>query len=153
LLLEKIDNPDPPLEIVEESLPNELEEFRELGLVKDGIYKKTEFCIENIIDICSIINSDINAGMPSDEDNILDNLEKNKVISKNLVKALKEMKGFRNILVHKYGRIDDAMAFESINSGIKDFHNFIKEIDKFMLKLNKVINKKNKVGKINKQLK
>ncbi len=36
------------LELISENLPVEVEEFKELGLVKDGIYKRLEFSIQNI---------------------------------------------------------------------------------------------------------
>ena len=44
------------------------------------------------------------------------------------------MKRFRNILVHKYGEIDDKQAFESIHEGLRDFELFINEIEKFLKK-------------------
>jgi len=42
------------------------------------------------------------------------------------------MKKFRNILVHKYGEIDDKKAYDEINKGLKDFEKIIKEIEKFL---------------------
>lgn len=45
---------------------------------------------------------------------------------------LKLMKGFRNIIVHKYGRIDDRLAFDILKSNIGDFHEFIKYINEFL---------------------
>jgi uncharacterized protein YutE (UPF0331/DUF86 family) len=50
--------------LVEENLPQSFDEFSRLGLVKDGIYRRMEFVIENIIDICSIINSDLRLSVP-----------------------------------------------------------------------------------------
>ena len=45
------------------------------------------------------------------------------------------MKGFRNILVHRYGEIDDDIAYEEIKNGLKDFEEFEKEIESFLEKL------------------
>jgi len=118
------------LELIGENLPENYEDFINLGLVKDGLYKKVEFCIENMLNICSIINADLNIGIPSSEEDIIDNLEKKKLITKNLSGKIKEMKGFRNILVHRYGKIDDEIAFESMKKGLKDFSFFIEEIEK-----------------------
>ena len=132
IIKHKIKEIEESLSLIEENLPENYENFVGLGLVKDGIYKKIEFCIENMLDICSIINSDLNIGIPSSEDDIIDNLEKKKLINKKLSEKIKEMKGFRNILVHRYGRIDDEIAFESIKSGLKDFSNFIEEIEKLL---------------------
>jgi len=38
------------------------------------------------------------------------------------------MRGFRNILVHRYGKISDEIAFESITKGRDDFCRFAGEI-------------------------
>jgi len=122
------------LDIIKENLPESFEDFKKLGLIKDGIYKKVEFIIENVIDICSIINSDLNIGIPSSEEDIINNLTSKKILRKKLAGKIKEMKGFRNILVHRYGKIDDEIAFESIQQGLKDFHLFIEEIEKFLSK-------------------
>jgi len=54
---------------IENVLPESFEEFSNLGLVKDGIYKRVEFAIENVFDICAVINADLDLGIPgSDED-------------------------------------------------------------------------------------
>ena len=50
--------------LVQGALPELAEEFRSLGLVKDGIYKRIEFAIENVFDICAILNADLALGVP-----------------------------------------------------------------------------------------
>jgi len=71
--------------------------------------------------------------MPSSEDELFNKLEKNKIISDKTCAILKEMKGFRNILVHKYGEVDDELVFENI-SNLEDFESFINEISIFLKK-------------------
>jgi len=104
----------------------------DLGLVKDGIYKKVEFVIENVLDICKIINTDLNLGLPKKDVDIIENLVKHKIISKEMGEKIKEMKSFRNILVHRYGEIEDEIAYEEIKNGLGDFEEFEKEIEKFL---------------------
>lgn len=132
IIRHKIKEIEDNLRVVEENLPDDFESFSFMGLVKDGIYKKIEFCIENLIDICAIISSDLSLEIPSSEEDIINLLEKNKIISKNISSKIQEMKGFRNILVHKYGKIDDEMAFENISKGISDFSEIIEEIEKIL---------------------
>lgn len=120
--------------IVKDNLPSQLIEFLGLGLAKDGIYKKIEFAIENVIDICSILNSDLSLGVPSDDEDIITNLEVNKVLNKKTIKVVRNMKSFRNILVHKYGKIDDEIAFEILHNNLYDFDIFRKEILKLIQK-------------------
>lgn len=124
------------IDLVKENIPDNLEEFKKLGLIKDGIYKKIEVSIQEIINICSIINSDLKIGIPSNRDEIISALEDKEVISKEVGKKIRELKGFRNFLVHRYGRIQDEIAYEDIKEGFDDFTLFSNEILKFLNKIN-----------------
>ena len=132
LIRTKIKETEESLKLVEENLPDNFEEFLDLGLVKDGIYKRIEFCIENVYDICAVVNTDLDLGIPRDEEDILENLLRKRILSKEMVKKLRLMKGFRNILVHRYGKIDDKLAFKVLKENIKDFYEFIEEIEKIL---------------------
>ncbi len=124
------------IDLVKKHFPEKLDEFLKLGLVKDGIYKKIEASIQFVISICSILNSDLKLGIPSNRDEIISFLVENNVISTNMSKKIKELKGFRNLLVHRYGKIDDEIAFNDIKSGISDFNLFKNEILQFLNKIN-----------------
>jgi len=126
--------------IIAENLPPDFDGFKRAGLVKDGIYKKIEFVIEGILDVCNIINSDLKLGMPEDEDNILDNLEIRNIFDKRVISLIREMKRFRNILVHRYGDINDEQAFETIRDSLKDIDLIIKKIEVFLRLREKKLN-------------
>jgi uncharacterized protein YutE (UPF0331/DUF86 family) len=38
------------------------------------------------------------------------------------------MKGFRNILVHEYGRVDDRLVFEVLQNKLANFTSFKEEV-------------------------
>lgn len=120
------------LEVIEEHLPNNFDDFRKSRLIRDAVYKETEFSIEIILDICSILNKSFSLGMPETEESILNNLERKKIFSKKTIEILKEMKKLRNILVHRYGEIDDERAFETIKNGLNDFELFVAETEKIL---------------------
>jgi uncharacterized protein YutE (UPF0331/DUF86 family) len=120
--------------IVGDNLPADFEDFLSLGLAREGIYKKIEFTIESIIDICNIINSDLELGTPESEDHILDHIDKEKVLDKKTVDLIREMKKFRNILIHKYGNIDNEKAFYNVSEGLKDFEKIIRGFEEFLKK-------------------
>ena len=84
--------------------------------------------IENIIDICAIINSDLELGIPGSEEDIIDNLLENKILTPENAQRIRKMKGFRNFIVHRYGSMDDQIAFENIHEGIHDFFKIIESI-------------------------
>ena len=86
--------------------------IRKLGLVRDGIYKRIEFAIEDVFDICAILNTDLGLGVPGEDEDILVHLVQNDIITSGMQEKIKGMRGFRNIVVHG-GTIDDALAFHS----------------------------------------
>ncbi len=120
------------IDLVKKNLPENIEKFKALGLVKDGIYKKIEVSIQEIISICSIINSDLKLGIPSNRDDIIIALMDNNILSRQMGDKIKELKGFRNFLVHRYGKIDDVIAFKDIRKGLPDFSLFKDEILNFL---------------------
>lgn len=120
------------LELVRTHLPKSFEDFATLGLVKDGIYKRIEFCIENVFDICAIINTDLRLGIPRSDEDILEILIRNRIFDEEMNPKLKSMKGFRNILVHRYGGIDDRLAYEFLIENLQDFDAFIMKITDYI---------------------
>lgn len=123
---------DENIELVKGNLPEKVNEFKALGLVKDGIYKKIEASIQEIIGICSIINSDLKLGIPSNRDDIIIALKNNNILSSKMAEKIKGLKGFRNFLVHRYGKINDDVAFKDIKQGLSDFALFKEEILNFI---------------------
>ena len=96
------------------------------------MYKRIEFCIQNVFDICAILDTDLRLGIPHSDDDILEIMVKNGIINKDMKAKLKLMKGFRNILVHRYSGIDDALSYEFLNINITDFDEFITEISEYI---------------------
>ncbi|MCZ7357813.1 MAG: DUF86 domain-containing protein [Candidatus Methanoperedens sp.] len=128
----KIEEIRESLELIRENLPDSFETFASLGLVKDGMYKRIEFSIENVFDICAIINTDLRLGIPQSDGEIVEILLRNGVIDSEMKEKLKSMKGFRNIIVHRYGGIDDRLSYEFFNEKLGDFDEFIERITDFM---------------------
>lgn len=117
---------------IEENLPETYEEFQKIRIIKSGIYKETEHAIENIIDVCAVLNADQSLGKPSDVDDILTNLVNAGTLHKETGEKIREMKRFRNILVHKYGKVNDETAYSDVKEGLTDIRSIVKEIrDKF----------------------
>ena len=119
---------DENIKLVEENLPKKLSEFESLGLVKDGIYKRVEASIQEILSVCAIINADLELRVPSNRDDIINALEEKKVISDEIINVVRDLKGFRRFLIHRYGPIDDGIAFRDIKEGLSDFEAFKEEI-------------------------
>jgi uncharacterized protein YutE (UPF0331/DUF86 family) len=134
LIRSKLLDIEDSVSLVEKNLPSSYEEFSQLGLVKDGIYKRMEFAIENIIDICSIISSDLRLSVPESEESFVESLANIGILTPNMAEKTRRMKGFRNIIVHRYGRIDDLLAHKILTEHMEDFYEFIKSIERFLEK-------------------
>lgn len=59
-------------------------------------------------------------------------LKEEGVIGKELATKLEDMARFRNLLVHRYGEIDNRRVLEIIKHNLKDIEEFEKEIEKFI---------------------
>jgi len=120
------------LELIRENLPDSLEEFASLGLIKDGMYKRIEFSIENAFDICAIINTDLRLGIPRSDGDILEIMVRKNIIDNKMKEKLKSMKGFRNIIVHRYGGIEDELSYEFFVERLSDLDEFMEKIETFI---------------------
>ncbi|PWR70502.1 DUF86 domain-containing protein [Methanospirillum stamsii] len=125
---------DESLTLIRNNLPEnqDLNDFLALGLLKDGLYKRLEYVLQSIFDICAILNRDLKLGIPQNDEDILTNLAKIEIIDARLLDTLRNMKGMRNILVHQYGRINDEIIFEVLMTKIDDIEFFCQSIVKLL---------------------
>jgi len=130
-ILGKLDQMHRYLKELNEMLPSEEEYLRNTPL-RRGCEKTTELSIECVIDIISMIVSYCKLGVPRSENDLVDLLIKEKILSEKMGRVIIEMKGFRNRLVHKYGEVDNHKAYESISSEIEDFSLFEEEIKRYL---------------------
>ena len=77
-----------------------------------------------MLDIVSIIISEERFGFPESEENIIDVVERKKVLSPALAARIKNMKKFRNVLIHKYGELDDTLVYRFLTENLDDFELF-----------------------------
>ena len=126
------------VDIIREHLTDttSLDSFIALGIIKDGIYKRLEYCLQNIFDICAIINRDLRLGVPQSDDDTIQHLINAGVVDESMGEKLHDMKGFRNILVHQYGRINDDIAFAILGTELLDIISFCEHIDRYIRETN-----------------
>ncbi len=124
----KLDEMHLYLEDLEQFLPSNVENYQEDRQVRRACEKTIELAIETVISIISIIVSHQKFGLPKSEDDLITIVENKKVISRPLATIIREMKGFRNLLVHRYAEIDDLQAYHTLSEDLRDFATFEKEI-------------------------
>jgi len=126
-LLAKIDELDGYLKEIQEISPENFEEYKKIEK-RRACERLLQVSIESMIDICAIIVSGLRLGLPAEEDDLFDKLEQAGIVSPLMAATLKKMRGFRNILVHEYGRINDELVYNMLKTQMNDFYEFKKEI-------------------------
>ncbi len=94
--------------------PNSFRAYEKDFKTKAACERYFEKIIEAIVDLAFLLIKTNNFKIPEDDKEAFDVLAAEAVISKDLAAKLKDAKGMRNIIAHKYGNIDDKIVFESI---------------------------------------
>jgi len=107
--------------------PKSFSEFQEIEK-KRACERLLQISVEAAIDICHLFVTGLKLGLPAEEEDLFVKLEREQIISSLLKEKLKEMKGFRNILVHEYGEVDDKIVYQAVKTRLGDFNMFKREI-------------------------
>jgi uncharacterized protein YutE (UPF0331/DUF86 family) len=126
-LLAQIDVLDRYLKELHEILPASIEEYKKIEK-RRACERLLQVSIECVIDICGLIVIGLRLGLPAEEDDLFEKLEQAGIITSSRKESLKQMKGFRNILVHEYGHVDDMIVYEILQNNLNDFDAFKQEI-------------------------
>ena len=126
-ILGKIDRLEGYLSELSRVVPQDFAAYQEVEK-RRACERLLQVSIEAVIDVCHLLVMGLRLGIPAEEDDLFEKLQAAGVISPKTRETLKEMKGFRNILVHEYARIDDRLVYEVARSRPGDFERFKEEI-------------------------
>jgi len=110
-----------------------MEEFMEDKKLRLATYKAFQEIIEASMDISSMMIRDLNLIVMDDYSN-LNMLHEKKILSMDVIDALKEGNGLRNRLIHRYNNLKEDIVFTSINRLLHYFEKFIEEVKKWLKK-------------------
>ena len=91
-----------------------------------------QISIETCINISNHIVSRMKLGLPNEYADAFRLLNKNDIISYELLEKMILMTRFRNRVVHMYWDIDDSYVFDLINNNLKDVIKFKESIKKYL---------------------
>ena len=117
---------------LEEISPKNYREYKTLIEKKRACERLLHISIECVLDICCILVSELKLGLPSTQEDFFSRLESSHIISRKVMRNLKRMKSFRNIIVHRYGIVDDELVYKILKNNLGDFLDFKKEILEFL---------------------
>jgi uncharacterized protein YutE (UPF0331/DUF86 family) len=127
-----IDLIDENIRLIEELKSQSFESFsnnfRDIQAAKHSLQEAIEACL----DIGSHIVAEKGFRRPEDYKDIYKVLEEEEVIDHVLSAKLQEMAQFRNLLVHRYGKIDTRRIFIIMSEDINDVKGFVKMVLKYI---------------------
>lgn len=105
-----------------------LKSYKDIQAAKYSLLEIMEACI----DIANYIISVKSFRRAEEYSEMFKVLKEEGILGKKLANKLEDMARFRNLLVHRYGEIDNRRVLEIIKHNLKDIEEFEKEIQKFM---------------------
>ena len=126
-ILGKVDDLNSYLDELKQVVPVNFEEYQKIEK-KRSCERLLQLCIECDVDVCKLFVSGLKLGLPSEENDLFTKMQKKKIISKKMGSLLKEMRAFRNILIHDYASVDDELIYEKAQTRLEDFKTFKKEV-------------------------
>ena len=120
------------LEELYDIVPSIFEAYKSDFKTKAACERYFERIMEAVIDLGFILIKEKNFKMPEDEEGIFNIFSKEKIISEELSKKLKDAKGMRNFIIHQYEKINDELVFEVLTENLeKDVREFLESIGEF----------------------
>lgn len=126
-VLAKLDELDGLLNELRSVAPLDLEEYARVEK-KRSCERLLQLAIETTIDACAMLVRGLRLGLPGEESDLFEKLASRRALSPGTIDTLQRMRGMRNILVHEYGRVDDALVFETVRDHLADFEVFKREV-------------------------
>lgn len=116
------------------SMSQKINSFEEYIASKENIdiaERNIHIAIEACMDIGKIIIANQNLKEPVDNKGIFAVLAEAGIINKKSLGFLMPMAGTRNILVHGYDRVDNALIYGIIKKHLQDFDDFLSQVSAY----------------------
>jgi len=98
-----------------------LEEFKSNVVTKRFIERQLELCVEQMIDVCKHLVAGLDLPEPETYAGCFDILAGAGVVPEQHLAVFKSMARFRNLLIHGYDDIDDAVTYGIFTGRLGDF--------------------------------
>jgi len=130
LILAKVSSINSYLKRVKEKSNTELNTFLKDLDRQESILFNLQMAIQNCIDIAAHIISDEGLGVPGSTNEMFYLLEENGYLDTELTEKMIAAIGFRNLIVHEYGKVDLKQVFEVAQKDIQDLKEYFRSIFK-----------------------
>jgi uncharacterized protein YutE (UPF0331/DUF86 family) len=111
-----------------------LEEMRANPITAYGIQHVLQICLETLINMAHHIIAACNFATPKSHAESFEILAREGVITdEELLRNLKKMSRFRNLVVHRYWDVNDEIVYEILHKDLQDFKRFAEAVNTFLV--------------------
>lgn len=94
----------------------------------DALFYRLQISIDASMDVVAMLCKDLGITVKDDYSN-LDEIEKLSIFTPGLINELRKWNGLRNVLVHKYNKIEEEIVFQNKNRVVETLITFAKEVE------------------------
>ena len=106
-------------------LPDNLKEDK---FHADALFYRLQVSIDAAMDVIAMLCKDLGITVKDDYSNI-DELEKLKIFSSSLLKNLRRWNGLRNVLVHRYNKVEEGLVIKEKEDVVTSLKTFVKDVE------------------------
>lgn len=130
ILYRKISAAERHLGRVREKRAVGLREFLEDLDRQESVLFNLQMAIQNCVDMASHIVNEEELGIAGSVNELFYLLQERGILNRDLTERMVRAVGFRNLLVHEYGKVDLEIAYRVAQEDIQDLELFMKAITK-----------------------
>lgn len=94
----------------------------------DALFYRLQISIDASMDVVAMLCKDLGITVKDDYSN-LNEIEKLSIFTPGLINELRKWNGLRNVLVHKYNKIEEEIVFQNKNRVVETLITFAKEVE------------------------
>ena len=109
------------------------------NIIEDNLKLRTierlfQLIVDTAVDINTHIIAESDLRVPNDYQGTFATLGENKILPMEFAIKIAPSVGLRNLIVHKYGKVDLKKMVDNIKNEIKDYLDYLKHINEFLRK-------------------
>jgi len=132
LVERKLEKMEELLKELTEVKVNSFEEYSQSVILKRFVERNLELLVEQMVSVCRHIAARLLEKIPDSYSHCFELLAQKGIIPRENLETYKKMARFRNLLVHLYDEVDDAVVYSIYRERLSDFKLFITDIRRFL---------------------
>ena len=132
LVERKLEKMEELLKELTEVKVNSFEEYSQSVILKRFVERNLELLVEQMVSVCRHIAARLLEKIPDSYSHCFELLAQKGIIPRENLETYKKMARFRNLLVHLYDEVDDAVVYSIYRERVSDFKLFITDIRRFL---------------------